>query len=65
MEISDIDPEDLQKYLAGIDWPANKETVVESAKGNGAPEAMLEEMRNCLSGRIFSVPEEVADNLRH
>lgn len=64
MEISDIDPGDLHQYLEGIDWPANKETVVESAKSNGAPEDMLEQMRNSLSGRNFSGPEEVAENLQ-
>lgn len=64
MEISNIDPEDLQEYLADIDWPANKETVVESARGNGAPEDTLEQMRNSLSGRSFSGPEEVAENLQ-
>lgn len=64
MEISNIDPEDLQQYLGGIDWPADKETVVESARSNGAPEDMLEQMRNSLSGRSFSGPEEVAENLQ-
>lgn len=64
MEISNIDPEDLQQYLGGIDWPADKEMVVESARSNGAPEDMLEQMRNSLSGRSFSGPEEVAENLQ-
>lgn len=64
MEISDIDPGNLHQYLGGIEWPANKETVVESARSNGAPEDMLEQMRNSLSGKSFSGPEEVAENLR-
>lgn len=64
MEIGNIDPTDLKHYLGGIDWPANKETVVEGARSNGAPEDMLEQMRNALSGRNFSGPEEVAENLQ-
>ena len=57
MEISNVDPEDLKEYLKGMDWPANKETVVETAKGNGALEDTLEQMRNSLSDRSFSGPE--------
>lgn len=64
MEISNIDPEDLKEYLEGMDWPANKETVVERARSNGAPGDTLEQMRNSLSGRSFSDPEEVAENLQ-
>lgn len=54
----------MQEYLQGLDWPADKETVVESARGNGAPKDTLEQMRKSPSGRSFSGPEEVAENLQ-
>lgn len=65
MEISDVDPSELEIYLTQIAWPANKETVVEGAREGGAPEDLLQDMRRSLSGRNYSGSAEVADNMRH
>jgi hypothetical protein len=64
MEISDVDPEELRRYLEGIEWPADKQTVMTTAKSNGAPEHIQGQMSHSLAVRTFSGPEEVSDHMR-
>jgi hypothetical protein len=49
----------LQYYLRGIgSFPAQKEEVASTAESNGAPQDMVERIRNADTER-FSSPEEV------
>jgi hypothetical protein len=34
-------PIELQKYLSGVEYPASKSSLLETAKSNGAPEDVL------------------------
>jgi hypothetical protein len=34
-------PIELQKYLAGVEYPASKSSLLETAKSNGAPDDLL------------------------
>ncbi len=36
----------LQIYLQGIDFPADKEEVASAAESNGAPQEVVEKVRN-------------------
>jgi hypothetical protein len=36
----------LQNYLQGIDFPADKEEVASVAQSNGAPQEIVEKIRN-------------------
>ncbi len=36
----------LQNYLQGIDFPADKEAVASVAQSNGAPQEIVEKIRN-------------------
>jgi len=45
-QLGGFNPQDLQKYLQGVNWPADKEQVANTAEGNGAPQGLLEQIRN-------------------
>ncbi len=36
----------LQNYLQGVDFPADKEEVASAAESNGAPQEIVEKIRN-------------------
>ncbi len=36
----------MQNYLQGIDFPAGKEEVASAAESNGAPQEIVEKIRN-------------------
>jgi len=53
-------PIDLQKHLAGVDYPANRATLVETARSNGAPDDVVSALEN--SGKDeFETPAEVSE----
>ena len=37
-----FDPDDGQKYLNGVDYPASKATLLSAAENNGAPGELIE-----------------------
>ena len=45
MVLGDLSPADVQKYLEGLNFPASKEEVVATAESNGAPQALVEQIR--------------------
>ena len=47
-----------EQYLQGIDFPAQKEEVASGAEGNGAPQDLVQKIRNAATER-FDSPEEV------
>jgi Protein of unknown function (DUF2795) len=49
---------DMQQYLRGIDYPAEKEEVASAAEGMGAPEHFVERIRGAPTER-FGNPDEV------
>ena len=59
----DFNPDDSQRYLEGVDYPASKEDVVNAAEQNGAPDTMIR-MLEGLSRPEFSGQEEVLEDLR-
>ena len=59
----DINPEDAQQYLQGVEYPASKEDVVSAAENNGAPDDLMR-MLEGLSRPEFSEQEQVLDDLR-
>jgi hypothetical protein len=59
----DIDADDARRYFEDLDYPASKEQVVEGARGNDAPEELVERIAS-LSTPEFSSAEKVAEDLR-
>lgn len=48
----------LQQYLQGVNFPAQKEEVASNAESNGAPQDLVDQIRNAATER-FNSPEEV------
>ena len=48
----------MQQYLQGINFPAQKEEVASGAESNGAPQDLVQQIRNAATER-FNSPEEV------
>ena len=45
-QLGGLNPQDLQKYLQGVNWPADKEQVASQAESNGAPQGVLDKIKN-------------------
>jgi len=51
-------PANIQKYLKGQDYPANKQDLVKTARENKAPEEVMEVL-NALPEAEFGGPQDV------
>ncbi|NQX06295.1 DUF2795 domain-containing protein [Rathayibacter sp. VKM Ac-2856] len=52
-------PIQVQKYLAGIDYPASKDTIVETAEKEGADSDVLDALRAIPEGD-YAKPTDVS-----
>ena len=57
-----INPIQVQKFLKGIDYPADKETVLSTARENGADDNVMETLRH-LSWERFDSPNDVSETI--
>jgi len=53
-----FNPIEAQKYLKGMDYPAEKRDLIEHAKSNGAPQEMIDDLEGHNQSR-FENPGEV------
>lgn len=51
---------EVQKYLGGVDYPANKDELVRSAEESGAGGEVLDWLRS-LPDRDYESPTEVSE----
>ena len=58
-----FDPDEGQRYLEGVEYPASKEAILAAAEGNGAPSEMVEMIEGLSLGE-FSDLEEFMNHLR-
>ena len=58
-----FDPDDGQKYLRGVDYPASKATMLSAAEDNGVPGELIEMIEGLPLGE-FSDLEEFMNHLR-
>lgn len=56
--MADISPAEIQKFLAGVDYPADRDDLVEAAEGNSAPPEVLAAIRG-LPDEDYNSPTEV------
>jgi hypothetical protein len=56
--LGNLDLGQLQQYLSGVNFPAHKEEVASNAESNGAPQDLVQQIRNAATER-FNSPEEV------
>lgn len=59
----DINPDDAQQYLQGVEYPASKADIVSAAENNGAPDTLMR-MIEGLNRPEFSEQEQVLEDLR-
>jgi hypothetical protein len=54
----DVNPIELQKYLKGVDYPADRDALVQAAESNGAPGEIVDALRKADKDR-FDGPSAV------
>jgi hypothetical protein len=57
-----VNPIQLQKFLGGIDYPADKRALVERARANGADDKVLKTLEDLRADR-FNSPNDVSEAL--
>jgi len=56
--MADVNPIQLQKFLGGIEYPASKQTLIDTAKEHGADDDVLEVL-NGLPDQEYDAPTAV------
>ena len=54
----DVNPIEVQKHLSGVDYPASKDEVIQTAESNDAPQEILEALQG-MSAEQFEGPSDV------
>ncbi len=57
-DLGSLDVAALQRYLPGVRFPAEKEQIASTAKSNGAPQELVEKIRDADTQRL-NTPNEV------
>ncbi|MEV4147441.1 DUF2795 domain-containing protein [Amycolatopsis sp. NPDC049691] len=60
--MSKPNPIELQKYLSGVDYPAQRDDLVRAAERNGADDGTLDVVRN-LPDRTYDGPSGVSKEI--
>lgn len=55
-----VNPVQIQKFLKGIDYPADKNTVVDAARKNGADSNVIDTLDR-LSMDRFNSPNDISE----
>ena len=56
--LGNLDLSQLQQYLQGVNFPAQKDEVASNAESNGAPQDLVSQIRNSATEH-FNSPDEV------
>jgi hypothetical protein len=56
--LGNLDLGQLQQFVQGVNFPAQKEEVASNAESNGAPQDLVSQIRNSAIER-YNSPEEV------
>ena len=62
-DLSNLDSGTLLQYLPGVRFPAEKEQIASTAEGNGAPQELVQKIRNASRQR-FNGPDEVLQEIK-
>ena len=60
--VGKMNPIEVQKHLKGMSYPASKDDIVSTAQGNGADDALLEQLRG-MNEKEFTGPDDVMEAL--
>lgn len=62
-DLGNLDLGQLQQYLGGVNFPAQKEEVASNAQSNNAPQELVQQIRN--SGKdTFNSADEVLQTVQ-
>jgi hypothetical protein len=53
-------PIQLQKYLGGVDYPLDKDTLIQKARDNGADDDVIQTLQS-LPADSFNSPNDVSE----
>ncbi len=56
-DLGNLDLGQLQGYLQGVNFPASKEEVASNAKGNNAPQELVQQIRDSGTENFNSADE--------
>jgi hypothetical protein len=59
---SQPNPIDVQRHLAGVDYPADRDALVQAAKDNGADDQLVQKLEQ-IPERTYSGPDKVTEAL--
>jgi hypothetical protein len=57
-DLGNLDLGQLQPYLQGVNFPADKEQVASNAESNNAPQELVQQIRSASTQR-FDSPDQV------
>ena len=63
MDLGNLRLPELVQYLPGVRFPAEKDQVADTAESNGAPQELVEKIRNASRQR-FDGPDEVLQEIQ-
>ncbi len=63
MDLNSVGMTEIQQYIGAISFPAGKEDVVSEAESSGAPQSVVDRIRNA-SIEQFSGPQDVLEAVR-
>ena len=55
--LGNLGPDQLQQYLQGVNFPAQKDEVASNAESNGAPQNIVDGIRNAAQNQFNSQDE--------
>jgi hypothetical protein len=59
----DVNPIELQKHLKGMDYPASKQDLIQTAERNGAPDDIIQALQG-MDKEQFDGPSAVQQALK-
>ena len=62
-DLSNLDSATLLQNLPGVRFPAEKEQIASTAESNGAPQELVQKIRNSSRDR-FNGPDEVLQEIQ-
>jgi hypothetical protein len=60
--MANMSPVEVQKYLSGLDYPAEKDEIVGYAEDQGAEDEILQVLQR-LPEKTYNAPAEVSEEL--
>jgi hypothetical protein len=57
-----VNPIQVQRFLGGIDYPTDKDTLLKTAKDHGADDKVMAVL-NRLPGQKFNSPNDVSEGI--